>query len=56
MSIKSTQTITRSEAMNMVLLELPMLPNRILADILNLLSDSEQSQNISLFDNFIVTE
>lgn len=56
MSIKSTQRITRSHALDILLSEIPDLPNSALADLLDTLANTEQSKRISIFDNFIVSE
>jgi hypothetical protein len=49
MSIKTTQRITRQHALEILLSEIPELPNDALAD-------SGRSKRVSRFDNFIVSE
>lgn len=56
MSIKTTQRVTREQALEILLSELPQLPNDALGDILDALADSGQSHRVSRFDNFIVSE
>lgn len=56
MSIKSTQRITREQALSILLDEIPKLPNDLLGDLLDMIADSEKSFRISKFDNFIVSE
>jgi hypothetical protein len=55
-SIKTTQRITREHALDILLSEIPNLPNDVLGDLLDELADSEQSKRVSVFDNFIVSE
>ena len=55
MSIKTTQRITREHALDILLSEIPNLPNDVLGDLLDELADSEQSKRVSVFDNFIVS-
>lgn len=56
MSVKSTQRVNRERALVLLLSEIPSLPNDTLADLLDTLADSKQSQKLSYFDNFIVSE
>lgn len=56
MSIKTTQRVTRARALEILLSEIPQLPNDTLADLLDRLADSERSTVVSRFDNFIVSE
>jgi hypothetical protein len=56
MSIKTTQRITREYALDILLSEIPNLPNDVLGDLLDELANSEQSKRVSVFDNFIVSE
>ncbi len=56
MSIKSTQRITRQRALEILLSEIPQLPNDTLGDLMDKLADSEQSRTCSRFDNFIVSD
>jgi len=56
MSIKSTQTVTREQALAMLMSEIPGLSNDVLGDMLDVLADSEQSTTCSRFDNFIVSD
>ena len=56
MSIKTTQRITREKALEILLEEIPNLPNDTLGDLMDTLADSRQSKRVSIFDNFIVSE
>lgn len=56
MSIKSTQRISREMALAILLPELSLLPNDVLATLLDTLADSGHSHRISRFDNFIVSD
>lgn len=56
MSIKTTRRITRQHALDILLDEIPKMPNDTLAMLLDSLADSKQSLRISIFDNFIVSE
>ena len=56
MSIKTTQRITRSRALEILLSEIPTLPNDALGDLMDVLADTELSKYVSKFDNFIVSE
>ena len=56
MSVKTTQRVTRERALDILLSEIPNLPNDTLASLLDRLADSEQSHRVSRFDNFIVSE
>jgi len=56
MSTKTTQRITRAKALEILMSEVPELPNDTLADMLDALVDSRQSKRVSVFDNFIVSE
>jgi hypothetical protein len=56
MSIKTTQRITREHALEILLSEIPKLPNDALADMMDELADSERSTRCSRFDNFIVSD
>jgi hypothetical protein len=60
MSIKSTKRIkhgrvTRARALEILLSEIPLLPNDTLGHLMDTLADSEQSV-CSKFDNFIVSD
>lgn len=56
MSIKSTKRITRSKAQEILRRSVEELPNDTLGDLLDLIADSERSNILSKFDNFIVSE
>ena len=56
MGAKSTQRITRERALEILLSEIPTLPNSELERMMDRLADSELSQKVSRFDNFIVSE
>lgn len=56
MSIKTTQRITRQRALEILLEEIPELPNDTLASLMDVLADSKQSKICSIFDNFIVSD
>jgi len=56
MGIKSTQRITRKEALSILLEEIPKLPNDALGDLMDALSDCGHSKIVSEFDNFIVSD
>ena len=56
MSIKTTQRITREKALEILLEEIPNLPNDTLGDLMDTLANSRQSKRVSIFDNFIVSE
>jgi hypothetical protein len=56
MSIKSTIRITRSKAQEILLDEIPTLPNDALTALMDALADSHQSKHVSQFDNFIVSD
>ena len=56
MSTKTTQRITRQEALLILLREISNLSNDVLGDMMDILADSEQSNYCSRFDNFIVSE
>jgi hypothetical protein len=56
MSIKTTQRISRDQALTILLREIPELSDNMLGDLLDYLADSEQAHSISKFDNFIVSE
>ena len=56
MSIKSTKRITRARALEILMSEIPKLPNDELGRMMDRLADSELSQTCSRFDNFIVSE
>jgi hypothetical protein len=53
--IKTMQRITRERALEILFREIPTLPNDSLGGLLDYLSDDHAS-NVSLFDNFIVSE
>jgi len=55
MSIKSTKRITREVALHILLKDIPKLSNDALANLLDRLADTGQSQEVSQFDNFIVS-
>ena len=56
MSIKSTRTISRARALEILLEEIPILPNDALACLMDALADSKQSKIVSYFDNFWVSD
>lgn len=56
MSYKTTQRISRRRALEILLSEIPQLPNDALGDILDALADSERSHVVSKFDNFVVSD
>jgi len=56
MGVKSTRRITRAKAMEILLSEIPTLPNSALERLMDTLADTEQSKRVSYFDNFIVSE
>jgi hypothetical protein len=56
MSVKSTQRISRRRAIEILMSEIYSLPNDTLGDLMDCLADSGQSQRVSSFDNFIVSE
>lgn len=56
MSIKTTRRIKREQALQILLDEIPKMPNSVLEDFLDHLADSGQSFTLSQFDNFIVSE
>lgn len=56
MSIKTTQRITRSKALELLFSEIPLLPNDTLGHLLDAVADSEDGRRVSRFDNFIVSE
>jgi hypothetical protein len=56
MGIKSTQRITRQRAIDILMEEIPLLPNDALGDIMDALADTEKSKYASKFDNFTVSE
>jgi hypothetical protein len=56
MSIKTTQRITRQQALQILAEDIPQLPNDTLAHLLDTIANSEQSRTISMFDNFIVSD
>ena len=56
MSHKTTQYVTRQRALEILLSELPTLPNDTLGDLLDQLADSGQSRIVSKWDNFIVSD
>lgn len=56
MSTKSTQRITRAEALTILGEEIPALPNDALAELLETLADFGHSKAGSQFDNFIVSD
>lgn len=56
MSIKTTQRISRERALAILFSEIPSLPNDTLGDLLDSLADSRQSRQVSMFDNFIVSD
>jgi hypothetical protein len=56
MSIKSTQRISRERALEILLSEIPELPNDALGDLMDALADCGHSKRVSEFDNFIVSE
>jgi putative heme degradation protein len=56
MSIKTTQHITRQQALDILLDDLPKLPNDALGQLMDALADTERSHRVSRFDNFIVSD
>ena len=56
MSYKTTQRITREKALEILMREIPNLPNDALGDLMDRLADTGLSKRVSSFDNFIVTE
>ena len=56
MSIKTTRRISRQQALEILLSEIPKLPNDTLGDLMDTLADSGRSQVCSRFDNFIVSD
>lgn len=56
MSIKTTQRVKREQALEILMSELPVLPNDVLGDLMDILADSGHSKRLSRFDNFIVSE
>ena len=56
MGVKSTSRIKRKVAIDILLEEIPNLPNDVLGDLMDTLADSGQSKYASSFDNFIVSE
>jgi hypothetical protein len=56
MGIKSTRTITRQLALEILLEEIPEMSNDVLGDLMDVLADSKQSKYTCQFDNFVVTE
>ena len=55
-SYKTTQTITREKAIEILIEDIYNLPNDTLGDLLDTLADSGQSHMVSQFDNFIVSD
>lgn len=56
MGIKTTRDIKRQRAIDILLEEIPELPNDALADLMDTLADCGHSKYTCKFDNFIVTE
>ena len=56
MSCKTTQRVTREKALEILLAEIPTLPNDPLSDMLDALADTGQSHRVSRFDNFIISD
>ena len=56
MGIKSTQRITRERAMQILMCEIPELPNDALARLMDTLADTKLSKHVSYYDNFIVSD
>ncbi len=56
MSIKTTRRISRARALEILLKDIPELPNDSLGDLMDWLADCGQSRSVSKFDNFIVSE
>ncbi len=54
MSIKATRTISRATAQAMLMSEIPVMTNGMLASLLDELADSGESMTLSIMDNFIV--
>lgn len=56
MSIKTTQRINRDRATSILIQELALMSNDLLAELLDHIADSERGVLVSKFDNFIVSE
>jgi hypothetical protein len=56
MGIKSTQNISRENAIAILLKEIPDLSNDALGIVLDALADTKQSKIVSYFDNFFVSD
>ena len=56
MSIKTTQRVTRDQAVQMVMDELADISNDELGELLDKLADTGRSRRLSKFDNFIVSD
>ena len=56
MSIKSTQRITRKQALELLRGEIEDMSNDMLASLLDKITDSGNSKRLSYFDNFIVSD
>lgn len=56
MGLKSTQHIKRGRALEILLSEIPLLPNDALGNLMDALADCGCSKIVSEFDNFIVSE
>lgn len=54
MSIKTTQYITRNQAMRRLMCEIMNLSNELLEKLLDDIADSDEGVHISRFDNFKV--
>ena len=50
MSIKTTRYISRATAIDILMREVPLLPNDTLGDLMDVLADSEHSHAASRFD------
>src|ERR1035438_9376564 len=55
-SIKTTQRVTRDQAVQMVMDELADISNDELGELLDKLADTGRSRRLSKFDNFIVSD
>jgi hypothetical protein len=56
MGVKSTETITRDQALDILLGEIPTLPNDALGELMDALADCGHSKIVSKYNNFIVSQ
>ena len=56
MGIKSTETITRDETMKILREDIEQVGNDVLGDLLDTLADSDQSNHVNRFQNFLVCD